>query len=62
MLQPTKITGETSSIIDNIYGKNVEYESISGNILTQFAHHLSQFLSIHKVIRLKPNDIYECAL
>ena len=43
ILQPTKISEHSSTIIDNIYGNNLKQE-VSGNILIQFAHHLAQFL------------------
>ena len=60
ILQPTRITNESASIIDNIYGNNFEQESISGNILVKFSEHFAQFLSINKeVIRIKPNDVYK---
>ena len=60
ILQPTRITDSTSTIIDNIYSNNFEQESFGGNILIQFSDHLSQFLSIEKKIkRVKPADIHK---
>ena len=60
ILQPTRISDHSSTVIDNIYGNNFEQDSVSGNILIKFADHFSQFLSINKeVIRLKHNDIYK---
>ena len=50
ILQPTRLSDENATVIDNIYGNNFEQESISGNILIQFANHLSQFLSINREI------------
>ena len=59
ILQPTRITDESSTIIDNIYGNNFEQDAISGNILVKFSDHFPQFLSINKEnIKLKPNDVY----
>ena len=48
ILHPTRITEYTSTIIDNIYTNNSKDNSIGGNILVQFAHHLAQLLSIEK--------------
>ena len=59
LLQPTRISDHSSSIIDNIYGNNLEQEATSGNILIQFADHLAQFLSIKKkIIRAKHIPVY----
>ena len=59
MLQPTRISEQSSTIIDNIYGNNLEQEIISGNILIQFADHLSQFSSIKKkIMRTKHSPVY----
>ena len=60
ILQPTRITDSSTSLIDNIYTNNFSQETRSGNILIQFADHFSQFLSIDKeVIRLKAQDVYK---
>ena len=60
ILQPTRITAFSSTIIDNIYSNNIEQETFSGNILIQLSDHLSQFLSIKKeIIRVKPPVIYK---
>ena len=60
ILQPTRITEHSTTLIDNIYGNNFDLNSISGNILIKFADHFSQFLSIDKeIVRLKPNNIYK---
>ena len=50
-----------STIIDNIYSNNFEDNSIGGNILVQFADHLSQFLSVDtKIERVKTIDVFKC--
>ena len=60
ILQPTRLTEYSSTLIDNIYGNNFDHETISGNILIKFADHFSQFLSVKKeIIRYQPNDIYK---
>ena len=53
ILQPTRISDDNATVIDKIYGSNFEQESISGNILVQFAGHFSQFLSVNKEIKTK---------
>ena len=51
---------ENATVIDNIYGNNFEQQSIGGNILIQFADHLSQFLSVNQEInKTKPNKIFK---
>ena len=45
---PTRTTESTATIIDNIYTNNVSDKKESGNILTDFSDHFSQFLSLEK--------------
>ena len=60
ILQPTRITEYSSTVIDNIYGNNFEHISQSGNILIKFADHFTQFLSINKeVTKIKQNTVYK---
>ena len=60
ILQPTRISDFSSTIIDNIYSNNLEQDSYSGNILIKFADHFSQFLSVNKAImKFKPKSIYK---
>ena len=60
ILQPTRITEYSSTLIDNIYGNNFSCDSYSGNILIKFADHFSQFLTINKeVSKVKPVDVYK---
>ena len=64
IIHPTRITDYTSTIIDNIYSNKFEDNSIGGNILVQFADHLSQFLSVDtKIERFKTIDVFkrDCA-
>ena len=59
IIHPTRITENTSTVIDNIYSNNLKDEIRSGNILIQFAYHLAQFLSINRNIdRITPGDVY----
>ena len=46
--QPTRITGRSATIIDNIFTNNFEHESISGNLLLKISDHLPQFSTIKK--------------
>ena len=57
VLQPTRITEHSSTIIDNIYGNNFTQETLSGNILIKFADHFSQFLSIKKTTRKRKTTL-----
>ena len=60
ILQPTRISDFSSTIIDNIYSNNLEQDSYSGNILIKFADHFSQLLSLNKAImKFKPKSIYK---
>ena len=60
ILQPTRITDDSATIIDNIYGNNFANNSTSGNILIQMADHLAQFLIINKEPdKIKPKVIYQ---
>ena len=56
ILQPTRITKETSSIIDNIYTNTFNKESTSGNILIEIADHLAQFVIVHKELTKMPTS------
>ena len=58
ILQPTRITDFSTTVIDNIHGNSFEHES-GGNILVKFADHFSQFLIINKeIVKLKANDTF----
>ena len=46
--QPTRITGRSATIIDNIFANNFEHEFISGNLLLKISDHLPQFSTIKK--------------
>ena len=60
ILQPSRITESSATLIDNIYRNNINQESISGNILIQLADYLAQFISVEiKVNKIKPHDRYK---
>ena len=59
ILQPTRITEYSATVIDNIFGNNFVDKTCSGNILIKFADHFSQILCVNKeIIKLKPIAIY----
>ena len=48
ILQPTRVTENTATVIDNIFSNNIEDEIFSGNILLTFSEHFSQFTSVSR--------------
>ena len=48
ILLPTRIVGNSATIIDNIFTNNISNTIISGNIVTDFSDHFSQFISIQR--------------
>ena len=49
MLQPTRVTDYSATVIDNIFINATDFETVSGNILNQIADHFSQFLILRKL-------------
>ena len=49
VLQPTRVTDHSATVIDNIFTNITDYETISGNILNQVADHFSQFLILKQL-------------
>ena len=43
ILQPTRVTASSASLIDNIFVNTIETESLGGNITTSVSDHFSQF-------------------
>ena len=50
ILHPTRVTDHSSTLIDNIFSNNFEYERVSGNIITQIADHFPQFTHLKKLM------------
>lgn len=48
ILQPTRITEHSATLIDNIYFNSIEHNTISGNLLYDISDHLPNFLIINK--------------
>ena len=59
ILQPTRITESSSTIIDNIYTNNLTHDITSGNILIQISDHLPQFSCINKDISSDKTPYYK---
>ena len=60
IIQPTRVTEYSATIIDNIYTNTFNNELKSGNILLCISEHFSQFLSINRQnISLKKINIYQ---
>ena len=49
VLQPTRVTDYSATVIDNIFTNATGSETVSGNILNQTADHFSQFLILRKL-------------
>ena len=49
ILQPTRTQGDSSTIIDNIFTNTCGRKIHSGNIITDFSDHYSQFVSVRRV-------------
>ena len=50
ILQPTRVTDHSATIIDDIFTNRTEFSTVNGNILNQLADHFSQFLVIKKLL------------
>ena len=55
ILQPTRITNHSTTLIDNIFFNSLEYFAISGNIIYDLTDHLPSFLILNKFSSLPPN-------
>ena len=49
ILQPTRVTDHSATIIDNVFTNATEFNTVSGNILNELADHFSKFLVIKKL-------------
>lgn len=48
ILQPTRITDHTATLIDNIFFNSMDYFTLSGNLVYDVTDHLPNFLIINK--------------
>ena len=53
ILHPTRVTDHSATAINNIFSNNFEHETVSGNIITQIADHLPQFLHLKKLMLIR---------
>ena len=49
ILQPTRITDHSATLIDNIYFNSIEHVTISGNLIYDISDHLPNFLIVSKL-------------
>ena len=60
-LQPTRVTDNTATVIDNILSNNIQDNINCGNILLTLSEHFSQFLSVKREkINFKKVNTYQC--
>ena len=60
ILQPTRVTENTATVIDNVFSNNIQDNIESGNILLTLSEHFSQFLSVKREkVDLKKVNIYQ---
>ena len=57
IIQPTRITSHSKSIIDNIFSNYISQEIISGNLTSTISDHLPQFLIELLIFPNAPNKI-----
>ena len=55
ILQPTRITDHSATLIDNIFFNSVEHLAITGNIVYDLTDHLPNFIILNKFDSLPPN-------
>ena len=61
ILQPTRVTDHSATVIDNIFTNTTEFDTTSGNTLKQLADHFSQFLILKKLhINHRDSAFYTC--
>ena len=65
ILQPTRITEKSKTLIDNISMNSLEYDTFSGNLTTLISDHLPQFLilkNFHRKYTNKSQVVYKSCL
>ena len=55
ILQPTRVTDHSATLIDNIFLNSLEHHSVSGNIVHDLTDQLPNFLIINKFSHLPSN-------
>ena len=62
ILQPTRVTSHSKTLIDNIFINKLEYKCTSGNINTSISDHFPQFTHIERLTdytKLKRKKIWK---
>ena len=62
ILQPTRLTSHSKTLIDNIFSNVISHEVTSGNITATISDHLPQFLFVPNVFSnpsCQKSNIYE---
>ena len=59
ILQPTRVTENTATVIDNIFSNNIQDNIESVNNIFPLSEHLSQFISKKRKSDLKKINIYQ---
>ena len=60
IINPTRVTDTSATVIDNIYTNCFEYNQSSGNILISISEHFSQFESVkRKKLDLKDINVFQ---
>ena len=54
ILQPTRVTEKSKTLIDNIFFNSFEFTTIYGNITHSISEHLIQFVILKDFIKLSP--------
>ena len=52
ILQPTRLTSNSKTLIDNIFSNIISPEALSGNLISTISDHLPQFMIVPNVPRL----------
>ena len=55
ILQPTRITDHSATLIDNIFFNSIEHFTVSGNLVYDLTDHLANFLIFDKFSSLPSN-------
>ena len=60
ILQPTRITDHSATLIDNIFFNSIEHFTISGNVVYKLTDHLANFMIFNNFSALSPNiEVYK---
>ena len=60
ILQPTRVTDHSTTVIDNIFSNNLQDDIISGNVLLTISEHFAQIISVNREhIDLKKINVYQ---